>query len=565
MIYHVSSLVIIASLADPHLQRMLRGHTAQVTCLAQSVDGRYLASGQAGPRGTHAGEAPVIVWSYEDAAGVMRLLGLRGAAVAVSFSPDNRFVAASDTEKSLLVWDTQNGQVVVATRHEQPVTCVAWGPVHARASKHGASRSSVYELGATAGHVVKEMRLEYNLRSMQFDLVSKAVAMPSVSLRRAYNVAVYSDDGRFLLAGTRSGELCVFRMAGAGPQVGGDGAGAGPGAVGSDAVFRACVPVSAGEGGLMALAVHGDEVYTAGADGVVKRLRGGDQSIAGQKAHLVAGTARGKIYTVAAVDLTPKLLRAAHTAPVTSLAFGAGSDRVATASEDGSVRLWDLERYEELWAVTRAHHAPTAISMARDQAPSRRDGDLVVSGWDDGAVYCHDPGAGTASGPPLWALPQAHPGPVSVLRLAPFGLLTAGEDGKLRVWTLTERHLVAEFAEHSKKVTALCVDPAKPSVVHTGSLDQTCVAVNVARKRRIAYHSLRVGHITAMDQRAEGENEIVAATHDGSIYVFDIDEAGAGRQRPAGVALMPPSRGCMSAMLTTFGRPRRPGGPPGRR
>lgn len=35
MVYHASSLVVLASQSDPHRQTLLRGHSAEVVCLAQ--------------------------------------------------------------------------------------------------------------------------------------------------------------------------------------------------------------------------------------------------------------------------------------------------------------------------------------------------------------------------------------------------------------------------------------------------------------------------------------------------------------------------------------------------
>jgi hypothetical protein len=146
MVYHASSLVILASTTDPHKQSLLRGHTEDVSCLAQSVDGEYVVSGQHGTRGERAGDAHVHVWSYRQAVPIYRLSGLKSKAEAVGFSRDNRFVAGADEERRLLIWDLQNGQVVNATRHEQPITFIAWGPVITRESRRGAARPSTYRL-----------------------------------------------------------------------------------------------------------------------------------------------------------------------------------------------------------------------------------------------------------------------------------------------------------------------------------------------------------------------------------------------------------------------------------
>ena len=171
---------------------------------AQSLDGEYLASGQQGGRGERSGDAWVYVWSYAQRVPIYRLQGLKGKAEAVAFSRwarhrarrraavggrgarsacvsrgwvgerpsaapfrpirapfrsarrgrvcrDNRFIAGSDEERRLLVWDLQNGQLVNGSQHEAPISCIAWGPVLARESRRGAARPSSYKLAVGEG------------------------------------------------------------------------------------------------------------------------------------------------------------------------------------------------------------------------------------------------------------------------------------------------------------------------------------------------------------------------------------------------------------------------------
>lgn len=200
---------------------------------AQSLDGEYLASGQAGVPGERSGNAPVIVWAFREAALVFKLDGLRGKVEAVAISRcarspaaahrrapfararrppacppalpparrDNRFVAGSDEEGRLLLWDLQSGQVANASKHERPISSVAFGPVLQRESRRGASRPSTYRLAACAGSVLKELTLDFNGRSMQFELSALAMVMPANGLHRAYPTLAYAAGDQFLLAG----------------------------------------------------------------------------------------------------------------------------------------------------------------------------------------------------------------------------------------------------------------------------------------------------------------------------------------------------------------------------
>ncbi|KAG8468747.1 hypothetical protein KFE25_013830 [Diacronema lutheri] len=555
MIYHASALVIIGSQADPHRQSLLRGHTEDVTCLAQSLDGEYLASGQQGGRGERSGDAWVYVWSYAQRVPIYRLQGLKGKAEAVAFSRDNRFIAGSDEERRLLVWDLQNGQLVNGSQHEAPISCIAWGPVLARESRRGAARPSSYKLAVAAGWHVKEVFLHFNVKAMQYEAEATPLALPASGLVRAYASAAYTAGDAFLLAGTQVGELCVFALAQEPPQPPAD---APPAAAAprKSGVFRACVPVSAGAGGVRALALDGDCVWLGAGDGKVKRFRGSDQSwlmeeegivegrvvalsLCADRRSLLAGTSAGHLYSVDAGSLAARVLYTSHTAAVRCVAFSAASsERVASASADGSVRLWDLSSYAVTFSAQRTGQLPTCLVLGGELGGS---GALVLSGWEDGAIFCHDPdeqqtpqhtpaaprapnGALPARGL-AWSIARAHGGGVSALALSETALVSAGRDAKLRVWGLASRQCEAEFSEHTKPITAMLLDVSQPNIVHTCGQDQLVVSFDLRKKRRLTYHALREGQLTAMVQRPQGELELLTATHDGLVFVWDVDEA----------------------------------------
>jgi hypothetical protein len=351
---------------------------------------------------------------------------------------------------------------------------------------------------------VKELTLDFNVRTMQYELEGTPCQMPSAGMSRAYSDGAYAQGDQFLLAGTRAGELCVFAIAPEPPSViSGSADAAAPAAVQparKPGVFRACVPVSAGTGGVHALAVHGRHVWMGAGDGKVKHFEGEDQSwameaeaqldgrvvslsLTADRRGLIAGTSAGRIYSLDASTLRAQLLCAAHTAPVVAATFGAlSSEVVATASADGTVRVWDLNSYECTYSATRAGQAPTCLFFGGELGGGCP---LLLSGWSDGAVYCYDPTANAdARAPPalpsgaavargfLWAIAQAHAGAVTALALTDTALLTAGRDGKLRVWSLGSRRCEAEFAEHSKPISAMVVDSADSGRVHTCGLDQ---------------------------------------------------------------------------------------------
>ena len=66
LIYAAGGCIVSCDKDDPHKQTFFRGHDDDITCLAVSRSGRYIASGQAGAN------ADVIVWDFEEKAVLFR-------------------------------------------------------------------------------------------------------------------------------------------------------------------------------------------------------------------------------------------------------------------------------------------------------------------------------------------------------------------------------------------------------------------------------------------------------------------------------------------------------------
>lgn len=139
-----------------------------------------------------------------------------------------------------------------------------------------------------------------------------------------------------------------------------------------------------------------------------------------------------------------------HTGGVVAVSFPSHtSERFATASRDGSIRVWDLVDYAVISTGKSRNHrftaSPTTLSYS----------DYVISGWTDGSVIAHDPDTGEI----LWSISDAHQGEVSAITLSHNNrfLLTGGEHGEIRLWEMRSRELVSHFKEHTQRVTGLCL------------------------------------------------------------------------------------------------------------
>ena len=93
LIYPLGNTVVIEDLTatkhDRSRQEFLSGHTNNVSCIAVSKSGRFVASGQV----THMGfKADVIVWDFESRSIFKKLTLHKVKVQALSFSPNDKFL-----------------------------------------------------------------------------------------------------------------------------------------------------------------------------------------------------------------------------------------------------------------------------------------------------------------------------------------------------------------------------------------------------------------------------------------------------------------------------------------
>ncbi len=76
----------------------IKGHTRDVTSLAVSADGRWLASGST--------DLTVRIWDAKSKASITTLEGHDGEIGALAFSPDGKYLASGEMYKKVKIWDT---------------------------------------------------------------------------------------------------------------------------------------------------------------------------------------------------------------------------------------------------------------------------------------------------------------------------------------------------------------------------------------------------------------------------------------------------------------------------
>src|SRR5262249_31622708 len=145
-----------------------------------------------------------------------------------------------------------------------------------------------------------------------------------------------------------------------------------------------------------------------------------------------------------------------HSGWINSLAVSPNGRRLATASLDGTARVWDMAS----GAASAGRSGQGTRTLQRHTAEGwsvavTSKGQRIASGSLDGTARLWD----LASGRQLLRL-NGHPYAMKALAVTPDGqqIITGSSDGTVRVWDAVSRHQIREFKDdtgiHSMALTS---------------------------------------------------------------------------------------------------------------
>jgi WD40 repeat protein/tRNA A-37 threonylcarbamoyl transferase component Bud32 len=104
---------------DPHLTRVLEGHTKAVECLALSSDGRTLLSGGV--------DRTMRLWDLQTGECRRLFTRFKGTVWSVAFSPDARLGLTTSESSPIKIWDLNTGdEVRILSGHKKSTRCAAF-------------------------------------------------------------------------------------------------------------------------------------------------------------------------------------------------------------------------------------------------------------------------------------------------------------------------------------------------------------------------------------------------------------------------------------------------------
>lgn len=454
LIYPLGNTIVIKNLGT-NCQEFLSGHTHNVSCVAVSKIGCFVASGQS----THMGfKADVIVWDYKERSLYCRLVLHKVKVEALAFSPNEKYLATlgGQDDGSVVIWNLATKEAVCGA----PAAVLSAGTTYCVAFAHNDNN-----LFITGGNKT--------LRVWELDVQNRIIRPTDCSmgqLKRIVKCIQVSKDDQYIYCGTTSGDvlqvnvrtklLCHY-----GPT--------------KDKFSLGVVSISLMDSSEILIGAGDGTVALVGGDNFKKlrsvKINGEVSSLAlrGVGHQFFAGTVLAQIYRFNFNDFCNEVISTCHYASVKDISFPYNYSRVFATCSKNDIRVWNAETSAELLRVVVPNMTCNAVDFMRD-------GKTIISAWDDGKIRAYTPESGKLK----YTIHDAHN--KGVTAIAPTSnhqrIISGGGEGQVRVWDVngTKYRMTVAMKEHKGAVTCIKVQRNDAQCV-TSSTDGTCIIWDLKR------------------------------------------------------------------------------------
>lgn len=521
MIYAIGCNLVVENL-QTRGQEFLIGHNNNVSCIAVSKNGRYIASGQV----TYMGfKADIIIWDFETKQIHARLVLHKVKVLDLAFSANDLYLFSlgGQDDGSIVVWNVATKESICGS----PAQHKSAGITYALA----ASKTNDNIL-FTAGN--------NTLRIWELDLANRKIRPLDVNLgqtkRIVKSISVSEIDDTFY-CGTTSGDILqITHPQGQFKSIGPEKNKFSLGVTAIQCLRNGDILAGTGEGKLYLLAPGTFKPKkVAECESEVSSI-----ALRGDGHMFFAGTTKSQIYRFQLAEWKQELLNTCHNSVVNDIAFPFGSSELFATCSFEDIRVWQADSSQELLRIKVPNKTCTSIAFSRD-------GTMILSGWDDGKIRCFLP----ESGKLMFAINDAHQRGVTAVAMTSDcrRIISGGGEGQVRVWLLNRdgsQVLETTMKEHKNAVVQIKINKSDTECL-SASWDGTCIVWDLKRFKRsqvlfantlfqcIAYHPEEFHIVTGGSDRKIAYWESfdgaqireLEASKSGTINGLDIDANGA--------------------------------------
>jgi WD40 repeat protein/serine/threonine protein kinase len=408
--------------------KTLRGHSARVTSVAFSPDGRRIVTASV--------DQTAKVWEAASGRELLTLKGHAGGVRSVAFFSDGQRIVTGSIDQKAKLWDAASGREILTLKgHSAPINSVASSLDGERVVTGSGDRTAKVWEAASGRELLTLKGHSAPINSVAFSPDSQ-------------RIATGSQDGTARVWEAASGQELLTLKGHAGVVV----------SVAFSPDGRQIITGSEDQTAKLWDAASGRELLTL--KGHSGWIWSAVFSPDGQRIATGSSDETAKVWEPASI--CEPLLFQGHSNRINSAAFSPGGRRIVTASEDRTAKVWEVANGREV--LTLNGHSAQVMS-----AVFSPDGQRIVTGSVDQTAKVWE----AASGHELLTL-EGHSAPIWCVSASPDGqrIVTGSQDSTVKLWEAVSGRQLLTLKGHRAPIWSVAFSPDGQRIV-TGSVDQT--------------------------------------------------------------------------------------------